>query len=98
VSRGERPGPENSVGKLVISADMQAMAEFALDLMGHAGIVTDPALAPERARLQALLLRAPATRIEGGTDEILRNILAERVLGLPPEPRLDKDRPFSEIE
>jgi acyl-CoA dehydrogenase len=98
LSRGERPGPENSIGKLVIGADMQAMAEFAVDLMGAGGIVTDPVPAPEFARLQALLLRAPATRIEGGTDEILRNIIAERVLGLPGEPRLDKDRPFDELQ
>ncbi|MFO1376906.1 MAG: acyl-CoA dehydrogenase family protein [Steroidobacteraceae bacterium] len=98
LSRGERPGPESSVSKLVISTDMQAMAEFALDLMGPAGIVTDPDLAPDRARLQRLLLRAPATRIEGGTSEILRNIVAERVLGLPGEPRVDKDRPFDAID
>jgi len=98
LSRGEPPGPESSASKLVISSDMQAMAEFALDLMGQGGVVTDPALAPARARLQNLLLRAPATRIEGGTNEILRNIIAERVLGLPGEPRVDKDLPFDELD
>lgn len=98
LSRGEQPGPESSASKLVISSDMQAMAEFALDLMGQGGVVTDPALAPDRARLQSLLLRAPATRIEGGTNEILRNVIAERVLGLPGEPRVDKDLPFDEVD
>jgi hypothetical protein len=44
-----------------------------------------------------MLLRAPGTRVEGGTDELKRNISAERVLGLPGEIRVDKDVPFNKI-
>ena len=48
-------------------------------------------------KFQAMLLRAPGTRVEGGTDEIMRNIIAERVLGLPGDIRVDKDVPFNQI-
>jgi alkylation response protein AidB-like acyl-CoA dehydrogenase len=97
LSRGATPGPENSIGKLVAGSTMQEIAEFALGLAGPLGIVSDPNDALDGGRFQAMLLRAPATRLEGGTDEILRNIIAERVLGLPPDIRLDKDIPFNRI-
>jgi acyl-CoA dehydrogenase len=97
LSRGEIPGPENSIGKLVAGAMMQDIAAFALDLEGQAGVMTDPALAAASGRFQAMLLRSPATRIEGGSDEILRNIIAERVLGLPGDIRVDKTVPFNQI-
>ncbi|WP_260581952.1 acyl-CoA dehydrogenase family protein [Sphingopyxis sp. PET50] len=97
LSRGERPGPENSIGKLVSAAMEQEMAQFALDLEGEAGLLTDPALAPDRARYQSILLRSPSMRIAGGSDEILRNIIAERVLGLPADIRADKDIAFEDI-
>ncbi len=97
LSKGETPGPENSIGKLVAGSTLQEIATFALDLEGRAGVLTDPALAPVSARFQAMLLRSPATRIEGGTDEILRNIIAERVLGLPAELRADRGIPFNKI-
>jgi len=97
VSRGEEPGPENSIGKLVAGSMIQEMAQFALDLEGEAGILLDADLSPERAWFRATLLRSPAIRIEGGTDEVMRNIIAERVLGLPAEARVDKNVPFNQI-
>ena len=97
LSKGETPGPENSIGKLVAGATMQELAMFALDLQGQGGVVSDPAIAAAGARFQAMLLRSPATRVEGGTDEILRNIIAERVLGLPGDIRVDKDVAFKDI-
>jgi alkylation response protein AidB-like acyl-CoA dehydrogenase len=97
LSRGETPGPENSIGKLVAGSIMQEIAIFALELQAHAGLLTNPQLAQSAARFQAMLMRSPATRIEGGTDEILRNIIAERVLGLPGEMRVDKKVAFRDI-
>jgi alkylation response protein AidB-like acyl-CoA dehydrogenase len=97
LSRGETPGPENSIGKLVAGATMQDIAAYALDLQGQAGVMVDPEIAAAVGRFQAMLMRSPATRVEGGTDEILRNIIAERVLGLPADIRVDKDVPFNQI-
>jgi alkylation response protein AidB-like acyl-CoA dehydrogenase len=96
LSKGQEPGPENSIGKLVSGSMMQDIAMFALDLQAQAGIFTG-AEAADSARFQALLMRSAATRIEGGTDEILRNIIAERVLGLPADIRIDKGIPFNLI-
>jgi hypothetical protein len=96
LSKGERPGPENSIGKLVAGAMIQDIAMFALDLQGVAGVLSG-AEAELAGRFQAMLLRAPGTRVEGGTDEIMRNIIAERVLGLPSDIRVDKDVPFNQL-
>lgn len=97
LSKGDMPGPENSMGKLVAGNMMQDIAKFALDLQGQAGRLVDPEVAEGAARFQAMLLRSPAVRIEGGTDQILRNIIGERVLGLPEDMRADKGMPFNEI-
>ncbi|MBP7705593.1 MAG: acyl-CoA dehydrogenase [Caulobacter sp.] len=97
LSKGETPGPENSIGKLVAGATMQELAAYALDLQGESGVLSDPDQVVAGARFQQMLLRSPATRVEGGTDEILRNIIAERVLGLPGDIRVDKDVPFKDI-
>ena len=96
LSKGETPGPENSIGKLVAGAMMQDLAIFALDLQGESGVLWNED-SPQQGRFQAMLMRSPATRIEGGSDEILRNIIGERVLGLPGDIRVDKDVPFKDI-
>lgn len=97
LSKGEIPGPENSIGKLVAGGMMQDIAKFAMDMQGPGALIVDPEIAEGNARFQAMLLRSPAVRIEGGTDQILRNIIAERVLGLPADMRADKGLPFNEI-
>jgi alkylation response protein AidB-like acyl-CoA dehydrogenase len=97
LSKGERPGPENSIGKLVAGSMIQDVATYALDLQGASGVVSGGEDAELAGRFQAMLLRAPGTRVEGGTDEIMRNIIAERVLGLPGDIRVDKDVPFNKI-
>jgi alkylation response protein AidB-like acyl-CoA dehydrogenase len=97
LSKGQTPGPENAIGKLVAGQTLQEIAAFALDLQGMAGVLVGEAQASASARFQAMLLRSPATRIEGGTDEILRNIIAERVLGMPGDMRADRGLPFNQI-
>jgi alkylation response protein AidB-like acyl-CoA dehydrogenase len=97
LSRGQMPGPESSIYKVVSATKLQEIAHFALDLMDSAGMVSDPAVAPMRAAFQQALLYSPAGRIAGGTDEILRNIIAERVLGLPGDIRVDRDKPFNQL-
>ncbi|HUH86082.1 MAG TPA: acyl-CoA dehydrogenase family protein, partial [Stellaceae bacterium] len=97
LSRGETPGPEASIGKLVSASKLQEIATFGMDLMGMAGIMADEAAIPANALFQQALLYSPALRIAGGSDEILRNIIAERVLGLPADVRVDKDLPFKEL-
>ena len=91
---GQVPGPEGSGAKLRGSATFKASVDVALEVLGPAGVAgTDP-LADE---WQTLFLTAPSVSIRGGTDEIQRNIVGEHVLGLPPEPRVDVDRPWTEI-
>ena len=97
LSRGETPGPESSIGKLVSGPKLQAMAAFAMDLLEEGGVITDPKYAPMAALFQQTLMTSPSARIAGGSDEILRNIIAERVLGLPPDIRVDKDVAFSKV-
>ena len=97
LSRGQTPGPESSIGKVVGAALMQDMANTALELEDQFGIITDPASAPLAGAFQSALMAAPGLRIAGGTDEILRNIIAERVLGLPQDVRLDKNVAFKDI-
>ncbi|TMD91903.1 MAG: acyl-CoA dehydrogenase [Chloroflexi bacterium] len=84
VLHGEQPGPEGSVNKLMWSELNQRIAETALDLLGpYATLAEGDERAPLGGRWAHGYLRSRANSIEGGTSEVLRNILAERVLGLP---------------
>jgi len=97
LSRGDTPGPEGSIGKAVGAPLMQEIAAFAVELQGPMGGLADQTVAPQEASWQESYLSAPGMRIAGGTDEILKNIIAERVLQLPPEIRVDKNKPFRDI-
>jgi alkylation response protein AidB-like acyl-CoA dehydrogenase len=96
LSRGQIPGPESSIGKVVTASKLQDLASFAMELEDMGGFVTGEGQ-PLGGAFQEAWLWAPGLRIAGGTDEILRNIIAERVLGLPGDIRVDKDVPFNEL-
>jgi alkylation response protein AidB-like acyl-CoA dehydrogenase len=97
LSRGEMPGPEASLVKVVSASQVQQVASFAMDLMDAGGIIDDGNWSLAEAAFQLSFLASPGYRIAGGTDEILRNIIAERVLGLPDDIRVDKKLPFSQL-
>jgi len=97
VSQGKTPGPEGAIGKAVGAPLAQEIAAFALELEGPLGATQDDALSPQEGQWQASWLGMPGLRIAGGTDEILKNIIAERVLRLPPEIRVDKNLPFRDV-
>lgn len=91
---GQTPGPEGSLGKLMWTANMARVSRCIAQILG-------PRLVADTGEWgtyswTAHVLGAPGYQIAGGSDEIQRNIIGERVLGLPPEPRVDKDLPFSE--
>jgi alkylation response protein AidB-like acyl-CoA dehydrogenase len=99
-----RPGPEGSAAKLILARLNQEISGFEVELAGEDGLRYDDwtMRRPERANFLGRgpgyrYLRAKGNSIEGGTSEILRNIIAERVLGLPPEPRVDKDVPWKDL-
>jgi len=94
LSKGQQPGPEASIAKIVVASKLQDVSAFATELEGETGVLQG-ADAPAHGVFQMGWLSAPGLRIAGGTDEILRNIIAERVLGLPQDIRVDKDVPFN---
>ena len=98
ISRGERPGPENAILKLVSANAMQGLARDALLARGPMGLVVERGDCAVEGIFADSLTWSPGYRIAGGTDEILRTVIGERVLGLPAEPRANKDRPFAELK
>ena len=97
LSRNEEPGPEIAIGKLVLGTLVQEMTAFALDLMQSHGMVMDAALAPFAGVWQTEWLGSVVDRLGGGTDEVMRNVIGERILGLPEDVRVDKGVPFNRI-
>ena len=97
LSRGAIPGPENSIGKLVGAPKNQEMAAFCIDLLEEHGAMWDPNVSEAAGLYQLAYMSSPGLRIAGGTDEIMANIIAERVLGLPQDMRADKGLPFNKV-
>jgi len=97
LSRGGTPGPEMSIAKLVMAEQLQQLCDYAMDLQAEFGIINSPEISEQAAVFQKGWLKAPGSRIAGGTDEILMNVIAERVLGMPGEIRVDKDLPFNDL-
>jgi alkylation response protein AidB-like acyl-CoA dehydrogenase len=97
LSKGQTPGPESSIGKIISAVQMQELGNTAVEMLDQYGIINDPELALLHGAFQTSVMFAPGMRIAGGTDEILKNIIAERVLGLPGDIRVDKDVPFKDM-
>ena len=95
LSKGEAPGPEASITKIVSANKLQSIGNFGIDSGDMAGMLIDDDNG--MSSFQGAWLGAPGLRIAGGTDEILRNVIAERVLGLPQDPRADKGLAFKDI-
>jgi acyl-CoA dehydrogenase len=97
LSQGKTPGPEASLMKLVSGRLVQDISLYAMELLGTAGATTDEELTPHAGQWQERYLGIPGLRIAGGSDEVLRNIIAERVLRLPPEMRMDKKIAYKDV-
>ena len=97
------PGPEGSVAKLAMAELNKAIYSLAMDLMGPGGMLYGsyefirPSHALFTDDMHKNFLRARANSIEGGTSEVLRNIIGERVLGLPGDVRVDKDLAWKDV-
>jgi alkylation response protein AidB-like acyl-CoA dehydrogenase len=97
LSRGQTPGPESSIGKLVAANRLQDLTNELVECQDQFGVLDDAAHAALGGSLHYDYLYAPGLRIAGGTDEILKNIIAERVLGLPGDIRVDKGVAFKDL-
>jgi alkylation response protein AidB-like acyl-CoA dehydrogenase len=99
------PGPEGSVAKLAFAEENQRTSELCVDLMGAEGMLyatNYPLIRPSESAMSSgdmrkAFLRMRANSIEGGTSEVMRNIIGERVLGLAGEPRSDKTAPWKDV-
>ncbi|MEA3057001.1 MAG: hypothetical protein QOD30_2433, partial [Actinomycetota bacterium] len=95
VRAGRAPGPEGSIAKLAGALLSRRTSDLAASIAGPIGQAWEN---DKDARWAQLVLSTPASRIAGGTDEVQRNIIGERVLGLPKDPQVDRDIPFKELK
>jgi alkylation response protein AidB-like acyl-CoA dehydrogenase len=99
------PGPEGSVAKLAYAEENKRVYDLCMDLLGNDAMLFPagyPMVRPELVGMgsldvRKLFLRVRANSIEGGTSEVMRNILGERVLGLPGDVRNDKELPWKDV-
>lgn len=97
VQQGKQPGPEVSTAKLAMSELGRRARDLSMELLGPTGMLTGDD-APHGGAFQQMALSVQAASIAGGTDEVQRNIVGERVLGLPKEPQVDRDVPFRKLK
>ena len=90
LSKGQIPGPESGLAKVTTVNAAIAAGDLLADVFG-------PEALDEDSEWAYMISFLPGLKSAGGTEGILRNTIGERVLGLPPEPRLDKGIPFSEL-
>jgi acyl-CoA dehydrogenase len=96
MSQGRRPGAEASVMKLAFARYMQALTRTAITAQGAHGLLAGDDVVDDGMWLRRFL-HAPSLRIAGGSDQVQANIVGERALGLPAEPREDKAMPFRDL-
>jgi alkylation response protein AidB-like acyl-CoA dehydrogenase len=105
-AKAGNPGPEGSISKLMLADFNKKVTEFSIELMGAEGMIgydfsfrrpDSLSVDGSEGGVRHAFLRVRANSIEGGTSEIMRNILGEQVLGLPGEPRVDKDIAWSKV-
>jgi len=94
--QGRSPGPEGSLGKLAASEVARAANKVHTMLSGADAMLTGED-SPLGGVIAEILISTPAISIAGGTDEIQKNIISERVLKMPKEQRFDTDRPYREV-
>lgn len=96
-SASQRTGAEPNIGKLTMSDLFRSFREAGLSVIGADGMLSGSSDAQSAGMIGELALFSPGPSIYGGTDQVQRNIIGERVLGLPREPGPDKDTPFREL-
>jgi alkylation response protein AidB-like acyl-CoA dehydrogenase len=103
--RAGTPGPEGSVSKLAFAEENKRVYDLCMDLLGSEAMLFPsgyPMVRPDLVGMGSpdvhkMFLRVRANSIEGGTSEVMRNILGERVLGLPGDVRTDKELPWKDV-